>query len=93
MEPKSPRKVVAYLLPLASLAIALGFHAKPLLFDDMPGPALTLLGVSETALLIATVFVVLRHAEAVAHRVGEPYGTLVLDHRGDRRSRPPSSSR
>ena len=78
MEPKSPRKVVAYLLPLASLAIALGFHAKPPLFDDMPGPALTLLGVSETALLIATVFAALYHAELVAKRLGEPLGTLVL---------------
>ncbi|MCX8999387.1 ionic transporter [Rhizobiaceae bacterium BDR2-2] len=29
-------------------------------------------------LIFATVFVVLRHAETVAHHVGEPFGTLVL---------------
>ena len=31
-----------------------------------------------TGFIFATVFVVLHHAEAVARRVGEPYGTLIL---------------
>ena len=30
------------------------------------------------AALLATVFVAVHHAEVVAHRVGEPFGTLVL---------------
>ncbi len=30
------------------------------------------------ALVFATVFATLHHAEAIAHRIGEPYGTLVL---------------
>ena len=28
--------------------------------------------------MFATVFATLHHAEAIAHRIGEPYGTLVL---------------
>ena len=31
-----------------------------------------------TGFIFATVFVVLHHAEAVARRIGEPYGTLLL---------------
>ena len=30
------------------------------------------------AVLIATVFAAVHHAEVVAHRIGEPFGTLVL---------------
>ena len=30
------------------------------------------------AILLFTVFVVLEHAESIAHRIGEPYGTLLL---------------
>ena len=33
---------------------------------------------AEAVLLIATVFAAVYHAEVVAHRVGEPFGTLVL---------------
>ena len=32
----------------------------------------------ETFALIATVFAAVYHAEVVAHRVGEPFGSLVL---------------
>ena len=31
-----------------------------------------------TAVLMATVFAAVYHAEVVAHRIGEPFGTLVL---------------
>src|ERR1700761_2919022 len=33
---------------------------------------------AEAAVLVATVFAAVWHAEVVAHRVGEPFGTLVL---------------
>src|ERR1700739_204227 len=33
---------------------------------------------AEAFVLIATVFAAVYHAEVVAHRVGEPFGTLVL---------------
>src|SRR5271170_7218336 len=36
------------------------------------------LAVAEAFALIATVFAAVYHAEVVAHRVGEPFGTLVL---------------
>jgi Ca2+:H+ antiporter len=37
-----------------------------------------ILGAVAGAVLIATVFAAVHHAEVVAHRVGEPFGTLVL---------------
>jgi Ca2+:H+ antiporter len=36
------------------------------------------LAAAEAFALIATVFAAVYHAEVVAHRVGEPFGTLVL---------------
>ena len=36
------------------------------------------IGVAAGAALIATVFAAVYHAEVVAHRIGEPFGTLVL---------------
>ena len=38
----------------------------------------TVVSVLATITLIATVFAAVFHAELVAHRVGEPFGTLVL---------------
>jgi Ca2+:H+ antiporter len=68
----------AWFFPLAGLAFyvlasALGlsgaFHPTPL------GIALALLLVP---ILFGTVFAAVHHAELIAHRLGEPYGTLVL---------------
>ena len=54
--------------PLALLALALGW-----------GQPLTLvLGLLLAAALLAAVLAAIHHAEVVAHRVGEPFGTLVL---------------
>ncbi|MFJ8649967.1 calcium:proton antiporter [Streptomyces sp. NPDC093546] len=41
---------------------------------DLPGPLLAVVGLC----LIASVLSAVHHAEVVAHRVGEPYGSLVL---------------
>lgn len=38
----------------------------------------TALALASAGVLIATVFAAVHHAEVVAHRIGEPYGTLVL---------------
>lgn len=43
-------------------------------FLNASGPVLALAGV----ILFATVFAAVHHAEVIAHRVGEPFGTLVL---------------
>ena len=54
--------------PLALVALVVTFAMKP-------GP---LVAVVEAAFLIAAVLAAVHHAEVVAHRVGEPYGSLVL---------------
>lgn len=41
-------------------------------------PASTLLTLACAAVLVGAVFAAVHHAEVVAHRVGEPFGTLVL---------------
>jgi Ca2+:H+ antiporter len=59
----------AWLVPVASAALlgaALGFGA---------GPAIT---IACAFALIGSVIAAVHHAEVVAHRVGEPFGTLVL---------------
>src|SRR3712207_6350900 len=59
----------AWLWPLlACAALAAAFMAKPA----------GLLALGAAAVLIATVFAAVYHAEVVAHRIGEPFGTLVL---------------
>lgn len=62
---KSP----SHLVPLATLALLLGGALLPagLVVDLLRGAA-----------LVAAVLTAVHHAEVVAHRVGEPFGTLVL---------------
>jgi Ca2+:H+ antiporter len=59
----------AWTWPVLALAV-LGVHAT--LSPSVP------LAAAEAFALIATVFAAVYHAEVVAHRVGEPFGTLVL---------------
>ena len=54
--------------------LACGLLAATLIAPDLGGMLAPALGV----VLIATVFAAVFHAEVVAHRVGEPFGTLVL---------------
>jgi Ca2+:H+ antiporter len=68
----------SYLVPPAALALAAGVH----LFGVPDGQAhawVTILVSTVTlCVLLVTVFVVLEHAEALALRLGQPYGTLLL---------------
>src|SRR5689334_12912479 len=58
---------------LAWIVLAAGFAGSP------EGAAMAAaLVTAQAVLLIATVFASVYHAEIVAHRVGEPFGTLVL---------------
>src|SRR5258708_497518 len=59
----------AWTWPVLALVV-LGVHAT--LNPGVPFAA------TEALALIATVFAAVYHAEVVAHRVGEPFGTLVL---------------
>ncbi|HEX4870778.1 MAG TPA: hypothetical protein VFV27_00545 [Nevskiaceae bacterium] len=57
-------------IPLAACAVLLGQSALPL------GRGLALAGV--LLALMGAVLVAVHHAEVIAHRLGEPFGTLVL---------------
>jgi Ca2+:H+ antiporter len=59
----------AWLIPLSAVAV---------LLVTLAAGAGTLLTVLCGAALMAAVIVAVHHAEVVAHRVGEPFGTLVL---------------
>ena len=63
--------IVVPLLALAVLAMAWG--------RALPGPVVALV----TALLAGAVLSAVHHAEVVAHRIGEPYRSLLY---GDRKS-------
>jgi hypothetical protein len=56
--------------PLLAWCVLLAVSAA-----EMRGPVAV---VGEAVVLVATVFAAVWHAEVVAHRVGEPFGTLVL---------------
>ncbi len=65
------------LVPAAGLIVALiisFFIAR----GSLPPAMATALPVVELAVLMATVFSSVHHADVIAHRLGEPYGTLVL---------------
>lgn len=66
------------LVPVGAFVVGvvlLVLHAD---FDHMPAFAEIGLSVLIIGLVFWTVFVVLGHAETIAHRIGEPLGTLVL---------------
>ncbi|MCV3228220.1 calcium:proton antiporter [Mesorhizobium sp. YC-39] len=65
-------------MPLAALAVAIAVRASGLSVDQGSINMRILVGAISSAIMFITIFVVLDHAESVARRVGEPYGTLVL---------------
>ncbi|QJP13988.1 ionic transporter [Starkeya sp. ORNL1] len=77
-EAVNTRWISAVLSPIAALALGILLGLKDSVFGHLPNAveiALTLLAL---AWVFWLVFAVQGHAEAVAHRIGEPYGTLVL---------------
>ena len=72
------RSLVSRAMPVIALAMALAVRASGLSVDEGSLDIRVLVGAVSTAIMFVTIFVVLDHAEAVARRVGEPYGTLVL---------------
>jgi Ca2+:H+ antiporter len=64
-----PRSLVAVGVPvIGALALALGWNAEPVPF------VVVLLALA----LAASVLAAVHHAEVIAHKVGEPFGSLVL---------------
>jgi Ca2+:H+ antiporter len=72
------RTIGQYLFPVGALALAVAAEFGPHPVEHWPLWAKILALLAITGFIFATVFVVLHHAEAVARRVGEPYGTLLL---------------
>lgn len=66
------------LVPVGAFVLGLVLLLLRANLDRMPVMAGVALSAGIIALVVWTVFVVLGHAEAIAHRIGEPYGTLVL---------------
>lgn len=73
-----PGLLAFYLVPIACIALALSTHLAG--FEPYrAGVGVTaVLGLLAIVLVISTVFIALHHAEAIAHRVGQPWGTLIL---------------
>lgn len=69
---KTRHKESSLILPLAALAA--------LLFLPYPGSMIEIVGINLLALvaILASAFSVVRHADVLAHRLGEPFGSLVL---------------
>ncbi|MGZ3341794.1 MAG: ionic transporter y4hA, partial [Reyranella sp.] len=61
--------------PLVGLVVALGFSA---IAGKMPPALEAVLPLVGLIVLMAVVFAAVYHADVIAHRTGEPYGTLVL---------------
>ncbi|MBZ9677255.1 calcium:proton antiporter [Mesorhizobium sp. ES1-1] len=73
-----PVRSAMRLLPAGTFVLAAVCQSGLLPLDDLGFSARTVLSLLAACLVFVTVFMVLRNAEAVAHHVGEPYGTLVL---------------
>ena len=67
-----------YGLPIATLVLAIILQLGIVSAEHAVVPVRIVLSLLAIALVFATVFAALRHAEAIAHHIGEPYGTLVL---------------
>jgi Ca2+:H+ antiporter len=67
-----------YILPVGTLILAIAVRFGGLSAQHMGLPVRFLVLIAVLAVIFATVFVVLHHAEVVALRMGEPYGTLLL---------------
>src|SRR6201995_3862316 len=66
----------AWIFP--ALAVLLFMGATAAGYDFTPSAGGVLFAVVLLAILFGTVFAAVHHAEIIAHRIGEPYGTLLL---------------
>lgn len=71
-------RFAAYALPVLGLALTLLFMLVPALAPGSPGFIAGALSAVSVALLCGAAFAGVRHADVVAARLGQPYGTLVL---------------
>ena len=78
MLPQTRKMLAENALPVATLALVAVLQAGFFSVQEAAAPVRIVLGLLAIGLVLATVFATLHHAEAIAHRFGEPYGTLVL---------------
>ncbi|MGH6740515.1 MAG: calcium:proton antiporter [Bradyrhizobium sp.] len=76
MSGHGPMPKSAWMFPL--LAIVLFTFVTALDYTFAPSPAGLLFAAVLLVILFGTVFAAVHHAEAIAHRTGEPFGTLLL---------------
>ncbi len=76
MSPHGPIPRSAWIFP--ALAVVLFAGATALGFTFTPSPAGLLFAAVLLIILFGTVFAAVHHAEVIAERIGEPYGTLLL---------------
>ena len=73
--PSGRKRILWRVTPLVGLVVALGFLA---IAGKMPPALEAVLPLVGLIVLMAVVFAAVYHADVIAHRTGEPYGTLVL---------------
>src|SRR5215469_11865549 len=66
----------AWIFPVLSVALFATITATH--YDFTPSTGGILFAVALLAILFGTVFAAVHHAEVIAHRIGEPFGTLLL---------------
>src|SRR5947199_6182697 len=76
MSAPGPMPTSAWMFPALSALLFAG--ATALGYTFMPSPAGWLFALVLLVILFGTVFAAVHHAEVIAKRIGEPYGTLVL---------------
>ena len=76
MSPHGAMPKSAWIFP--ALAVLLFAAATAAGYDFTPSASGVLFAVVLLVILFGTVFAAVHHAEVIAHRIGEPYGTLLL---------------
>src|SRR5580693_500332 len=76
MSAHGPMPKSSWIFP--ALAVLFFVGATALGFAFTPSPAGLLFAAALLAILFGTVFAAVHHAEVIAERIGEPYGTLLL---------------
>jgi Ca2+:H+ antiporter len=76
MSAHGPMPRSAWIFPALAVLLFAGATALGITFT--PSPAGLAFAAALLVILFGTVFAAVHHAEVIAHRVGEPYGTLLL---------------
>src|ERR1700759_3681062 len=76
MSAHAPMPRSAWMFP--ALAVLLFAAVTAAGYGFTPSPGGIVVGLVLLVILVGTVFAAVHHAEVIAHRIGEPYGTLLL---------------